>query len=609
MFLIFSSSEPYKLLYASSEARRTIADLEPQKTEIGSFFEIQSIGEWSESVQKLLSGDCESVEKLFNISSLRGSGSYVAVLSLGILNGTQVIELRATRSFLPKSGPGIDFTQSQKIADAEYRLDISEQKLASIIELAVDGIVIINELGIIQGFNRAAEAMFNYRVEEVVGRNVAILMPHPHSELHDNYIRRYLNTGIPHIVGIGRQVEARRKDGSLFPIDLAVGEVKLEKGSLFTGFIRDLSESRKLESERKSFFEMSLDLFCILEQDGSFRRTNPQWLELLGYTPEDLAGCKLIDLVEEDNTGEKKQLIADVLACRNIYGRVMRLRQRNGEYRWILWNSTPDNANAVIYGVARDITEQRQILEELQAAKQEAERSSHAKSFFIAKMSHELKTPLNSIMGFSRHLMKNRAGNFAQKDLLYLERIYQNGVALLRLINSVLDFARLEAGITQVDVQSVSVQALLQEVLDLMDIQIEENSNPVQLILPESCNNVETDPVKLRQILQNLIDNAIKFSDGKSVIVELTVSETDDPLQVDVIDSGPGISKEQMELIFNEFQQGDNSIAIRYGGAGLGLAIASSFCDLLGLKIDVYSELHKGSRFSIVFTRKGEGHD
>ncbi len=477
-------------------------------------------------------------------------------------------------------------------------LMVSEKTLATIIELAVDGIVIIDQKGIVQGFNRAAEKMFGYNACEVLGGNVSMLAPEPHRSKHDEYMQRYLNTRIPHIIGIGRQVDAQRRDGSLFPVDLAVGEVRLESGSLFTGFIRDLSESRKVESERNSFFLMSLDLFCILGFDGKFRRVNPQWQDVMGYVPGELEGNDLAALIHPDDLGESGQLLTDILGVRNVVGRVMRLRKSNGEYLWMLWNSSIDLANKAVYGVSRDITEQRRILEELQSAKLEAERSSAAKSVFIAKMNHELRTPLNSIIGFSRHLQRH-AEQFTAKEMLFLERISRNGESLLQMINSILDYSRNESGFAGVHLGKVNIADMIGEVVDLMQVLIEEKGIDIELRIPPDCCEIESDQVKLRQILQNLIDNAVKFSDCSKVIIEVTSDQYNFPEKIAIVDSGPGIAPDQLEVIFEAFQQGDNSLARRYGGAGLGLAIARSFADLLGIKISVESELGRGSIFTL----------
>jgi PAS domain S-box-containing protein len=343
---------------------------------------------------------------------------------------------------------------------------------------------------------------------------------------------------------------------------------------------------------------MSLDLFCILGFDGKFRRVNPQWQDVMGYAPGELEGSELAALIHPDDVGESGQLLTDILGVRNVVGRVMRLRKRNGEYLWMLWNSSIDLANNAVYGVSRDITEQRRILEELQNAKLEAERSSAAKSVFIAKMNHELRTPLNSIIGFSRHLQRH-AEQFTAKEMLFLERISRNGESLLQLINTILDYSRSESGFSELHLSRVKILDMIEEVVDLMQILIEEKGVEIELQLPDKCCEIESDQVKLRQILQNLIDNAVKFSDRSKVVIVLTADRNGLPEKITITDSGPGISPDQLEVIFEAFQQGDNSLARRYGGAGLGLAIARSFADLLGIEITVDSTLGNGSTFTL----------
>lgn len=496
-----------------------------------------------------------------------------------------------------------------RLNQAENRLLISEKTMVTIFDAAVDGIVIINDQGIILGFNKAAEKIFKIAAIDAIGKDVTILMPEPHKSRHQGYIKRYLETGIPHIVGIGRKVQALRADGGIFPIDLAVAEVKLESGRIFTGFVRDLTEQIRLEGERNSFFQMSLDLFCILNPGGKIKNANPRWAEILGYTPEEIRGMSLGDFIHSDDLKASPDLIEEICTSSEVVGRTFRFRSSEGEFRWILWNSAFDKAAGVIYGVARDITEQRNMLEELEQARQEAERSSEARGMFIARMSHELRTPLNSIIGFSGILQKNLAGSFSDKDLLYLDRIRRNGNSLLKLINSILEFSRTESGFQEVNLEEVNVVDLIREIIDLMQFSIEESNVVIIENLPETGPTIRTDQIKLRQIIQNLIDNAVKFSADGQVEVSLFSRPEDNALiRLEIRDSGPGIAQEHLEVIFEAFQQCDNSVTRRFGGAGLGLAIASSFAELLGFSLNVDSEPGKGSCFVVNFAAGEEDH-
>ncbi|MFZ5949204.1 MAG: PAS domain-containing sensor histidine kinase [Candidatus Rifleibacteriota bacterium] len=484
---------------------------------------------------------------------------------------------------------------------SEKRLRVSEKTMATIFDAAVDAMVIIDDSGIILGFNRSAERIFKISAEMAIGQNVTIFMPEPHKSRHNSYIKRYLETGIPHIVGIGRRVEALRSDGETFPIDLAVAEVKLESGRIFTGFVRDLSESIRLEDERNSFFQMSMDMFCILDNDCCIKNANPSWFDILGWSPQALEGRSLADLIHPEDLGHETDLIRQIASSRQIVGRITRFSHVDGEYRWILWSSARNPAGNVIYGVARDVTEQRKMLTDLETARADAERSSDARGMFIARMSHELRTPLNSIIGFSGILKRNSNGHFSEKDLLFIDRIKQNGNTLLKLINGILEFSRTQSGFQEINAEEVNVSLLLHEILDLMQVSIEEKKVSVALDLHPNPELIRTDAVKLRQILQNLIDNAVKFSSGGQVEI-LLKTRNNFPEAVEVKDSGPGIASQHLETIFEAFMQCDNSITRRYGGAGLGLAIASSFADLLGFKIEVDSTLGQGSCFRLVFS-------
>jgi signal transduction histidine kinase/CheY-like chemotaxis protein len=235
-------------------------------------------------------------------------------------------------------------------------------------------------------------------------------------------------------------------------------------------------------------------------------------------------------------------------------------------------------------------------------ARDRAEVANTAKSEFLANMSHELRTPLNSVIGFSDILLKNKAHVLAPKDLGYLERIRANGRHLLALINSVLDLSKVEAGQMQLDLTSVPLGVLARETMD--ELESQGATGDVRLVVehPDTPCVIDTDRAKLKQILLNLVANAIRFSErGEVKVVVVTEPATGEPLRIDVIDSGIGIPADRMASIFEAFQQADNSTARKYGGTGLGLTISRSLALLMGYDITVDSTVGVGSTFSIVF--------
>jgi signal transduction histidine kinase len=273
----------------------------------------------------------------------------------------------------------------------------------------------------------------------------------------------------------------------------------------------------------------------------------------------------------------------------------------------VLLLSTALAALATI-AVRRDIAARARVAEELLRAKEAAEAASRSKSDFLATMSHELRTPLNSVIGFSNVLLKNKAGNLSAQDLSYLARIAANGTHLLTLINDVLDLSKVEAGRMELQRIPVSLAPLVTETLAEFEAQGRERSVALRSVLPADAAPVTTDPVRLRQVLVNLVGNALKFTRHGSVTVRVEVDRTTRaPVRLSVVDTGDGIPDERQQAIFNAFEQADSGTARRYGGTGLGLTIARSLCELLGYRLELTSsKVGIGSVFSVVLTPGGD---
>ncbi|UCH62876.1 MAG: ATP-binding protein [Fidelibacterota bacterium] len=235
----------------------------------------------------------------------------------------------------------------------------------------------------------------------------------------------------------------------------------------------------------------------------------------------------------------------------------------------------------------------------------EVERATQTKSEFLAKMSHELRTPLNSVIGFTNVLLKNKDQKLGAKDLTYLDKILTNGEQLLALINDILDLSKVEAGKLELEISSVSLDRVVNDTVAQLEGQV--RSTDIQLLtqLPAEITLVQTDEAKLKQVLINLVGNAIKFTERGSVTVAVhTNSTTYTPEKIDVIDTGVGIPEERLATIFEAFHQVDSSTSRKFGGTGLGLAISQSLCDLMGYQLAVTSEEGKGSTFSIILTER-----
>jgi PAS domain S-box-containing protein len=362
---------------------------------------------------------------------------------------------------------------------------------------------------------------------------------------------------------------------------------------------RQLGES---EEKFRRVFETSSDVIVITgSSDGQIIDVNREFLDRTGYSRDEVLGRRPGDLDLWDDR-EQARLVADAIretgSVRNIEGH---FRLRSGESVTALISSVRAaiNGEECVISAVRDVTELRKTHEALIAAREVALAASEAKTQFLSCMSHEIRTPLNVILG-SADLLADMELNAEQRH--FVDRVINNGNNLLELLNSILDLTRVESGQLSLEQAPFDIAELTERVLDTLAIRARETRiEMVARFAPDLPQALIGDPLRLGQVLTNLVGNALKFTEHGEVVVTIardTQSRDPGALRFSVSDTGIGIAPEKLTTIFSPFAQADSSTTRKYGGSGLGLAIVERLVRLMGGRVWVESEPGKGSTFN-----------
>jgi PAS domain S-box-containing protein len=348
------------------------------------------------------------------------------------------------------------------------------------------------------------------------------------------------------------------------------------------------------------FFQHSNVAMKVKDKDGHILRINDTAAALMGRPANELLGKK----VEAVATPETAELIShhdhEVIQGHGVTAYEEQVNYLGGSYT-LLTRRFPitDERNAIagIGVISMDITQRMHTEQELRIAKLEAEAANRAKSLFLANMSHELRTPLNSIIGLSELTFEQAEEHEDRETAEIMQRVVNAGRHLLSLINDILDISRIESGRIELHTEVVHVQTLLETVINSMHPLAKANGNKLLLEIAPGVDSVCVDVTRLRQVVLNLIGNAIKFTRNGEVKVK--VSSQHEQLQIVVADTGIGMTPEQLQRIFEPFEQADRSIARRFGGSGLGLTISRQLLGLMEGHISVSSDIQYGSVFTV----------
>ncbi|MDX2185884.1 MAG: ATP-binding protein [Opitutaceae bacterium] len=367
-----------------------------------------------------------------------------------------------------------------------------------------------------------------------------------------------------------------------------------------------LAKEAQLEAQNRAIVANASDVIFSADLEGRFTSLNPAGIRLLGYPAAKILGMKLVEIVAPDDRAKQGVFVSLVRAetseqVQDTARFELRLVASDGRLIWTEINARlveHEGKKLGIIGIARDVSERKLIEDELKRARDAAQANTEAKSAFLANMSHEIRTPMNGVIGMSNLLLDT---DLSESQRSYAETIRNSAESLLTVLNDILDFSKIEAGKLNFEIQEFDLRAMVEETLDLLMARAQEKSLELSLMIPPATPRaLRGDPGRLRQILTNLIGNAIKFTEQGEVHVDVEVvqdSGNSVTLRFEVKDSGIGISEEALAKLFQPFIQADVSTSRRFGGTGLGLAISKQLVEMMGGRIGAKSIEGQGSVF------------
>jgi PAS domain S-box-containing protein len=507
-----------------------------------------------------------------------------------VREGEQVVGLQAIAR---------DFTE-RRLAEEAVRK--SNEMLQAIFTSSPVPILMVDKEGKILLWNPAAVRTFGWSEAEVLGR------PNPTVPADQaEEFRRFREQVLSGQGFKGIEVRRQKKDGTLVDISLSTAPICDAQGNAraIVALLEDITERKRAHEELRKLsqaVEQSPASVMITDPAGAIEYVNPKFSEITGYAPAEVQG-KNPRLLKSGLTPQDvyAQLWKTITAGGEWRGELLN-KKKNGELYWEAASISPvrnDRGKITHYlAVKEDITERKRAEAELRKAKDAAEAATRAKSTFLATMSHEIRTPINGIIGMTE-LALDTPLTAEQRE--YLTTVKESSAHLLHLINDVLNFSKIEAGKLEMDQSEFNLRPTLESVLRPLAAQARQKGLPLELeIGPGVPGELTGDPVRLGQVVVNLVGNAIKFTEHGSVKLRVATVEVERQhvaLRFSVSDTGIGIPAEKHRVIFDSFTQADGSTTRKYGGTGLGLAISRRLVELMGGRIWVESEAGKGTTF------------
>ena len=507
----------------------------------------------------------------------------------------------------------------KKVQDRTKHLEsaIKDLEYQSQVLAKIDNAVISTDLnGMIVSWNNAAEQIYEYKASEAIGSNVAMLyFPEDLEQMQLLVFEPLLRKGNHEI-----ELRNRTKFGREIYVDIRLSVIKDDLGNIVSilGCSTDITERKQAQAKYQSLIEQIPGVVYSSPLTASTENAyiSPQIQSLLGVSQEAWKAGFFntwpyhVHPEDRDWVLEKLQ---DSVAKKTLFQAEYRMITTDGRIIWIKDTArlalADDNQTSILQGLAIDVTDRKQaeanLIEsnnKLAITNTELARATRLKDEFLANMSHELRTPLNAILGMSENLQEQVFGPIQDEQKLAVQTIEQSGTHLLELINDILDLAKIESGQINLNCSLTNIAELCKATINFVKQQSTQKNIRLELKIDPNLPKVFCDQRRIRQVLINLLNNAVKFTNsGGNVTLEVTQYYTGNfsLIRMAVIDTGIGIAAENINKLFQPFVQIDSALNRQYSGTGLGLSLVKKIVEMHGGNVGVQSEFGVGSTFVI----------
>lgn len=491
-------------------------------------------------------------------------------------------------------------------------IDINSLSVSVIMNTVLDGLITIDSRGIIHSFNPAAERIFQYSQDEVIGNNVNMLMPEPYHAEHDQYLVNYLTTGVKQIIGFGREVSAKRKDGSVFPMELGVNEMDVNGQRIFLGTIRDISARRHAEealageaNRLKTVLGTVLDGIITIDRVGVIHRFNAAAERIFGYSADEVIGQNIKNLMPEPYHAQHDQYLKNYFTTQQKkvigVGRTVAAKRKDGTVFPIDLgvNEMQIDGEPMFVGSIRDISERVASEKAISDYVSKLKRSNQELDDFAYIASHDLKEPLRGLSNNAIFLEEDYESVLDDSGKKRLHRIRYLCKRMETLVDELLYFSRL--GRQELAIKPVNLNSVITDIEQMMDLSLEEAN--AKIVIPQPLPTMTCDVPRITEVFRNLITNALKYNNKEEKWIEVGClerplsSETNAAIATFYVkDNGIGIDQVFFNDIFRIFKR-LNSESENEKGTGVGLTFVKKIIERHGGQIWLESEIGVGTTF------------